>query len=597
MSLLRDFTAIQGIDVVLSPQISGTVNGIFENIPPEEFWSNLMKVYNLTWFFDGNVLYVYPGTEIKTEVIQMSLSEANSLKAIIGELDFASANTSLRYLPETKMLIASGPPRFMEVLHTFVDKIQLKTVQNLADETVVQIFPLKYAFAYDISLDVGSGNVSIEGVATLLQRILTGVNTIPQSTAAPMGFSTTTATPQPMEGVLQQKTGNQNQKIGQQIKAAAESKTTPQLTNETSEKQADSDSKTGAGFFSNKGKKADSERDRSEAPYITSITFDARLNAVIIRDRKDLMPFYQSLIERFDIPSRAIEIQVAIVDVDVGKSHRLGNDIMQFINGSKQLTIRPIGGDISNDDENASFFGNFTRVLKGYDIASRIQFLETASVAKTLSRPSILTLDNIAAVISQSNSTYVQVEGSFATDLFTVSASVALRVIPHIINIENPDGTLSYKIKLFVNIEDGTVLPNGGANGMPTVNNSQINTQSVLNEGDSLVVGGYYHESHTRTQSGIPVLKKLPLIGSMFRQSSRRAETMERLFIISPKIIELTPEEGKRYSKFFRPSELNGTPTMSPEEFSVRDKLPQMEEAKGEKKKHQSVRLEVVKDR
>lgn len=563
--LIRDFTAIQGLDVVISPQVSGTVNGIFENIPPEEFWDNLMKVYNLTWFFDGSILHVYTGTEIQTEILQMTLAEANTLKAIIGELDFASANTSLRFLPEMKMLVASGPPRFMSILHRFADRVQMKTVQSLVDDTVVQIFPLKYAFAYDVSLDVGTGGgIQIEGVATMLQRILSGVNTIPTTEGTPVGLGHR-STVQQMEGVLKQKNAqgmaetfhnvsNGQQRVQQKTADGTESKPTV---------------KSPIGFFKSEKAEDKPAEERKITPHITSITYDARLNAVIIRDRKDLMPFYQSLIERFDVPTKALEIQVAIVDVNVGRSRRMGLDVTQFLNGSKDITIRPTGGDIGLDSSNSNFFGKFSKVISDYDIAARVQALETASAAKTLSRPSVLTLDNIAAVISQSNETYVQVEGSFSSDLFTISAQISLRVIPHIIDIERPDGTIQRKVKLFVNIQDGSISPTGGSNGMPSVNNSQINTQSVLNEGQSLVVGGYYHESHFKTKSGVPVLKKLPIVGSLFRQSSNNAETMERLFIISPRIVEVSASGEDPYSQFFRPTELRGKEILTPEEFGA----------------------------
>lgn len=580
--LIRDFTAIQGLDVVISSQVTGTVNGIFESIPPEEFWDNLTKVYNLTWFFDGSILYVYTGTEIRTEILQMSMAEANTLKAIVGELDFASANTSLRYLPEMKMLVVSGPPRFMEILHGFVDKVQMKAAQNLVDDTIVQVFPLKYAFAYDVSLDVGTGGgISIEGVSTMLQRILSGVNTVPttDNVAVTLGHSPSV---HQNEGVLKQKNA-------QGLEEAVKNVPSGQGPSIVQRKPASPEGKPAAksigGLFNSHKEDDKSAEARKITSYITSITYDARLNAVIIRDRRELMPFYQSLIERFDVPTKALEIQVAIVDVNVGRSKRMGLDVTQFLNGSKDITIRPTGGDIDLDSSNANFFGKFSRVIGDYDIAARVQALETASAAKTLSRPSVLTLDNIAAVISQSSQTYVQVEGSFSSDLFTISAEISLRVIPHIIDIERPDGTIERKVKLFVNIQDGSISPTGGSNGMPSVSNSQISTQSVLNEGQSLVVGGYYHERHFKTKSGVPVLKKLPIVGSLFRQSSNNAETMERLFIISPRIVEVSANDQDPYSQFFRPTGLAGKETLTPEEFAAgSDRLPKVEPSAADEK-------------
>ncbi|MDR0340239.1 MAG: hypothetical protein LBH53_01605, partial [Puniceicoccales bacterium] len=292
----------------------------------------------------------------------------------------------------------------------------------------------------------------------------------------------------------------------------------------------------------------------------------ARLNAVIVRDHRELMPFYQSLIERFDVPMKAVEIQVAIVDVDVGHSREIGLDVVQFLNGGQELTWRPTAGDDNIDNKKTNFFAKLNNVLSGYDIAARLKALEGLHAAKTLSRPSVLTLDNLAAVISRSDQTYVSVAGAYSAELFTVSASVALRVIPHIIDVEKEDGKTERQIKLFVSIEDGSM---NVAGAMPTVSSSQINTQTVLLEGQSLVVGGYYQERHNDTKRGVPLLQDIPLIGRLFSVSNKETTTIERLFIISPRIIELTAEDGDPYAQFFQKAQLTGQPLMTIEDFRV----------------------------
>ncbi|MDR0727311.1 MAG: hypothetical protein LBF26_00210 [Puniceicoccales bacterium] len=576
-ALIHDFTAIQHVDVIIGAPLSGIVNGIFENIAPNEFWERLSKAYNLIWFYDGTALYVYPGTEIKTEVISMTPQEAASLRKVMADLDFAGSNTVLRYVPDTKMMVASGPPRFLEVLRTFLSKVQTNTIQNFADETVVQIFPLKYAFAYDVTLDVGTGSgVSIEGVATLLTRILSGMNTIPNVMQESVLLGAPNK-PNTVDGVLKQQSAvstavNQAQQMAAQA-AQQEQEAKKQSTQVSQLKGITKLSTKPLRTTDDKKTKTTAEEaeSRSLTGKFTSITYDARQNAVIIRDRKDLMPFYQSLIERFDVPTKAVEIDVAIVDINVGRSHKMGIDVLEFLNGERSLLWRPEGGDLTLDDKNLNFYLKVPN-MGSAGITARLQALESSSAAKTLSRPSVLTLDNIAAVISNNRETYVPVAGAYATDLFTVSAKVALRVIPHIIDIPRDDGTVERKIKLFVSIEDGTMSDTGGSAGMPMVTSSQINTQSILNEGQSLIVGGYYYEHHSDGRRGIPVLKNLPVIGRLFSMADRATETMERLFIISPRVVELSPDEGDPYEKFFQRSNLSGKPTLNMDEFAIPEK-------------------------
>jgi type III secretion protein C len=557
--LIRDFTAIQGVDVVINSPLSGTVNGIFEGIPPVEFWDNLSKAYNLSWFYDGSILYVYPGSSISTQVIAMTPHEGSSLKAVVGEMDFASSSCSLRYMPATKMMVMSGPPRFLEVVHGLLDSIQTNTIQNFTDETVVQVFPLKYAFAYDVSLSVGAGDgVTIEGIATLLQRILSGINSVPQTSQEVVCLGGGGSS-QPVEGVLQRKEGSRQPAEepradgrGTVKKPSVAAKSDGKVDKKPSDGQGNSSAAGGDGG------------NPMRTPHITSITYDARLNAVIVRDHRDLMPFYQSLIERFDIPTRTVEIQVAIVDVDVGHSREIGIDVVRFLNGGSELTWRPSISDAELDNRKINFFAKLNSASLGADIAARLKALEGIHAAKTLSRPSVLTLDNLAAVISRSDETYVSVAGAYAADLFTVSASVALRVIPHIIEVEREDGQTERQIKLFVSIEDGAM---DVAGAMPAVSSSQINTQTVLLEGQSLVVGGYYKERHNTARRGVPILQDIPLIGRLFSVNGAESTTVERLFIISPRIIELTAEDGDPYSQFFEKAQLTGQPIMTMESF------------------------------
>ncbi|MDR2030326.1 MAG: hypothetical protein LBP65_02575 [Puniceicoccales bacterium] len=555
-SLVHDFAAIQGIDVVIGAPLSGTVNGIFENTPPGEFWENLTKAYNLAWFYDGAALYLYPGSMVTTQVLAMSQQDGQALKALVGELNFASSNIGLRYVPSTRMMVVSGPPRFLEVVQSLLDKIQSNIVQSLTDETVVQIFPLKYAFAYDVTLTVGTGQgATIEGIATLLQRIIAGINTIPQMDGGSVAIGSLGNVPRAMEGVLKQK-----------IEAGYLPISPAHPGTIAAQKSATDKAKKGDSFP--EGAKASSAAGASttnpKTSYVTSISADARLNAVIIRDQKDLMPFYRALIDRFDVPTRAVEIQVAMVDVDVGKSRSLGLDVLDFL-GDK---VGPVSWMPTGDEGETTNFTVAIADLLGYKIDAKISALESATVARTLSRPSLLTLDNLAAVISRSDSTFVSVAGSYTADLFPVSATVSLTVIPHIIDLELADGTPVRQFKLFVSIQDGTMSALGGASGMPRVSSTQINTQAVLDEGHSLVVGGYYREEHSNIRKGIPFMRALPFVGRLFGSEDTKTSNIERLFIISPRIVELNAMDGDPYGQFFRKANLSGRATLLPREFA-----------------------------
>jgi len=93
------------------------------------------------------------------------------------------------------------------------------------------------------------------------------------------------------------------------------------------------------------------------------------------------------------------------------------------------------------------------------------------------------------------------------------------------------------QIKLKVNIEDGTVTSQQVDN-IPIITTSTINTESFVNQGESLLIAGYRVDSSTNGETGIPLLSKIPFLGALFRYRSHENSHMERLFLLSPRILD-----------------------------------------------------------
>ena len=116
-----------------------------------------------------------------------------------------------------------------------------------------------------------------------------------------------------------------------------------------------------------------------------------------------------------------------------------------------------------------------------------------------------------------------------------------LRVTPHIIH--EKDRT---SIKLAVNVQDDQNNSSSGYTGDATqvtvapIKQTKINTQAVVDVGQSLLIGGYYYEQKSEGDSGVPLLKDIPLIGNLFKTTSKSGQLMERLILITPRIV--TPD-------------------------------------------------------
>ncbi|MCF0254531.1 MAG: EscC/YscC/HrcC family type III secretion system outer membrane ring protein, partial [Duodenibacillus sp.] len=180
---------------------------------------------------------------------------------------------------------------------------------------------------------------------------------------------------------------------------------------------------------------------------------------------------------------------------------------------------------------------------------ARIAALEEKNAAKMLGRPSVLTVDNVQAVLENTTTYYIPLKGKEAVDLFKVESGTVLRVTPHIIR-EN--GQTS--IKLAVSVQDDqndasagyqSVGDEGGTTmTVAPIKQTKINTQAVVNVGQSLLIGGYYYEQRKEGTSGVPLLKDIPLIGGLFEFNSKGGRLMERLILITPRLV--TPQ-GMNY--------------------------------------------------
>ena len=173
----------------------------------------------------------------------------------------------------------------------------------------------------------------------------------------------------------------------------------------------------------------------------------------------------------------------------------------------------------------------------------QVNALEEDNKANTLGKPSVLTLDNVEATLEDTTTRYIPVRGYESSDLFKVESGTVLRVTPHIIDREDgQDPLIQMVISLQANQEntaDGLSVSEDGEVVVPPIKQTRINTQAVVQQGQSLLLGGYYVQYEGDKDSGIPILKDIPFAGALFGSSGDSTYTRERLLLITPKILNL----------------------------------------------------------
>ena len=256
---------------------------------------------------------------------------------------------------------------------------------------------------------------------------------------------------------------------------------------------------------------------------------DPRQNAIILRGSEEDQKTYSSIIKQLDLKPQMIEISVSIFDVDASNFRQLGvNWSASASLGSGTISFNS-GTDSSGSTTTGSGDQGFSTVIGNTgNFLVRLNALEKNSKAKVLSRPSVVTLNNVQAVLDKNITFYTKVSGEKVAKLDSVTTGSLLRVTPRLINEKGRKA-----VNLILNIQDGQQAePVGGEEPLPQVQNSEISTQATLTSGESLLLGGFVQDVDRSTKNKIPLLGDIPVLGKLFSSTNHERESVMRLFLI-----------------------------------------------------------------
>jgi type IV pilus assembly protein PilQ len=168
---------------------------------------------------------------------------------------------------------------------------------------------------------------------------------------------------------------------------------------------------------------------------------------------------------------------------------------------------------------------SFGKLTSNIQLDMRLSAAATIGQVKIISTPKVVTLNNKAAKISQGQSIPYQTTSAEGTKTEFVEAALTLEVTPHI----TADGAVSMKIKASNN-SPGTGTP-------PPINKKEATTELVVANGETTVIGGIYVDSDTESDTGIPFLADIPLLGWLFKSNSKTKTRSELLIFITPKLV------------------------------------------------------------
>ncbi|MGH7822824.1 MAG: type IV pilus secretin PilQ [Candidatus Binatia bacterium] len=287
----------------------------------------------------------------------------------------------------------------------------------------------------------------------------------------------------------------------------------------------------------------------------SSITMIPRTNSLVITDIASNVDHLVQMVKQLDVRTPQVLIEAKIVEVDAGDSRDLG--ITTRLNAQRTRNTEFGGGTGASFpaqgvtvgsgtpgaigiSPGASAFDFFLNSLGGSDTTNLqivLSAAEANGLAKTLATPRVTTLHNKEAIISSGQripfTTLGSIQEQGGTNLVAtvqfVDAALELAVTPHVTG----DGTILMKIRATRNSADfdSRVFDN------PTISTREARNEVLVGDGDTIVIGGIYIDDSSRDRSGTPFLQDIPVLGHLFKRTARTHDTMELIFLITPRVV------------------------------------------------------------
>ncbi len=288
------------------------------------------------------------------------------------------------------------------------------------------------------------------------------------------------------------------------------------------------------------------------------IVADVKNNAIICHDIKQNIAKIRKIIDAIDKRKKAVEIDARIVEINKSFERQLGiqwgGSFANYYNAAASThTFIGVGGGtapsnpFNPDLPQENFIVNLPTSLSDAPVAGALSLLvgksdynidlkltagEIEGYSKILSSPRVITLDNEPAKIESGKQIpYQQTAGaSGATTVSFKSATLALEVTPHITN--------NNKIILKIKVSKDSADFAHAVNGEPPINTNSVQTTVVLNNGQTVVLGGLIQKTNLKTTSGVPGLMRIPLLGWLFKTKRYYNPENELFVFVTPKIVE-----------------------------------------------------------
>lgn len=273
-----------------------------------------------------------------------------------------------------------------------------------------------------------------------------------------------------------------------------------------------------------------------------SIQVDKRTNSLVINEVSFKQTEIAELIRLLDTATQQVEIMARIIDVDMDATKDLGinwdvTNLASYANniqspgpdiaatGGKGISVPQLLPTGNRPNFNIGTIRSFAQ------LNATLSVLESKRKANTISNPRITVVNNKEAKIVGGKKIPISLRdesGNTVTQMYTIG--MVLTTTPHINSSEN----ITLDVKTEISDLDPTATILGGV----VILTNEATTQIVLNDGETAVIGGLLQTKAGKSQSGIPILMDIPIIGALFRSTTTSTAKREILIFLTPHIIK-----------------------------------------------------------
>lgn len=281
-----------------------------------------------------------------------------------------------------------------------------------------------------------------------------------------------------------------------------------------------------------------------------NVSLDERASAIIVNDLERNLEHVEALIKQLDqeqLQARQVMIEAKIIEVSTGYSKDLGIQWGAFFSKSDGKQTGTIGSGGRGTDPVAPNYlvnlpgapgsaGNigFGYINKAASLVLDLQLsaMEQLQKGKIISSPKVMTMNNKEAKITTGSTIYLQstAAGSNVASFTAVDATLSLSVKPRIA----PGGAI------FMDIDITKDAPGPVISGNVSILKNTAKTSVLVNDSDTVVIGGIIIRSESNVNDAVPGFSKIPLIGRLFQKDNIVEDEREVLIFITPRILEFS---------------------------------------------------------